>query len=72
MANTRMSRYENGVHEPSFTTVARLANAPKVPTAYFFCEGDELAKVILRWPHLSAEMKELVISQIESCPNTKN
>ena len=34
-SSARMSRYENGVHEPPFIWVERMANALSVPAAYF-------------------------------------
>lgn len=48
-SSARISRYESGVHEPPFATAKQLAVALKVPTAYLYCEEDELAEVILKY-----------------------
>ncbi|MFM9912630.1 MAG: helix-turn-helix domain-containing protein [Methylophilaceae bacterium] len=45
-SSARMSRYENGIHEPPFLWVERLAEALGVPTAYFYCSDDRLAEII--------------------------
>jgi transcriptional regulator with XRE-family HTH domain len=33
-SSARMSRYENGVHEPSFKTIEKIASALKLPTSH--------------------------------------
>lgn len=48
-ASPRMNQYEKGIHAPDFLTVKAIANALGLPTAYFFCEEDELAEVIKNW-----------------------
>jgi transcriptional regulator with XRE-family HTH domain len=48
-SSARISRYESGVHEPPFATARQLANALNVPTAYLYCEEDELAEIILKY-----------------------
>ena len=45
-SSARMSRYENGVHEPPFSTIANIARVLDVPLAYFFCEDDKLAEIM--------------------------
>ncbi|TMP41294.1 XRE family transcriptional regulator [Pseudoalteromonas citrea] len=42
-ASARMNQYEKGVHTPDFKTVKALAKVLDVPTAFLFCEEDELA-----------------------------
>jgi transcriptional regulator with XRE-family HTH domain len=46
VASPRMNQYEKGVHAPDFSTVRHLARVLEVPTAFFYCEEDELAEVI--------------------------
>lgn len=46
-SSARMSRYENGVHEPPLLTIQLLAKALHVPAAYFYAEDDGLAEWIL-------------------------
>lgn len=52
-ASARMSRYETGVHEPPLDISNRIAQVLGVPTAYLYCEDDDLAEVILAWSKLA-------------------
>lgn len=54
-SSARISRYESGVHEPPFATAKQLANALNVPTAYLYCEEDELAEIILSYSALTPQ-----------------
>lgn len=45
-SSARMSRYENGVHEPPFPIIESLAGFLNVPVAYFFCDDDRLAEIM--------------------------
>jgi transcriptional regulator with XRE-family HTH domain len=45
-SSARMSRYENGVHEPPFPVIESIAHFLKVPVAYFFCDDDRLAEIM--------------------------
>ncbi len=59
-ASARISRYESGVHEPPFAIAQKLAKVLKVPTAYLYCDNDELADFLLTWPYLNrADKKEI-------------
>ncbi|NSY35847.1 XRE family transcriptional regulator [Pseudoalteromonas sp. JC28] len=49
-ASARMNQYEKGVHAPDFKTVKALAKVLDVPTAFLFCEEDELAIQIAEYP----------------------
>ncbi|MBY4727395.1 MULTISPECIES: helix-turn-helix domain-containing protein [Burkholderia] len=59
-ASARMSRYETGTHEPPFGIAVKLAQALRVPTAYFFCEDDDLAEFVLAWGRLSKSERKRV------------
>ena len=48
-ASPRMNQYEKGVHSPDFQTVRALAKVLEVPTAFFYCEEDALADLILHF-----------------------
>lgn len=48
-ASARMNQYEKGTHAPDFSMVKSIATVLKVPTAYFYCEEDELAELILKY-----------------------
>jgi transcriptional regulator with XRE-family HTH domain len=45
-ASARMNQYEKGIHAPDFTMVKSIATVLNIPTAYFYCEEDELAQMI--------------------------
>ncbi len=47
VASTRINRYEVGVHRADYPMSMRLAAVLDVPTAYFFCEVEEAAKMVL-------------------------
>ncbi|MGO2128805.1 MAG: helix-turn-helix domain-containing protein [Pseudoalteromonas prydzensis] len=49
VASPRMNQYEKGVHSPDFQTVRALAKVLEVPTAFLFCEENELAELILTY-----------------------
>ncbi|KVQ89747.1 XRE family transcriptional regulator [Burkholderia ubonensis] len=65
-ASARMSRYETGVHEPPFGVVVRLAEALNVPAAYFYCEDDELADLVLVWGLLSKAARKRLKTLIDA------
>ena len=65
MASTRINRYEQGIHEPDMATVARLADALGVPTAYLFTDDDRLARMILAFEQLSAAEKDRLLKTLE-------
>ncbi|WP_415872526.1 helix-turn-helix domain-containing protein [Burkholderia ubonensis] len=59
-ASARISRYESGVHQPPVEIAQKLAKVLKVPTAYLYCDNDELAELLLSWPYLiKADKKEI-------------
>ncbi|MCG9710325.1 helix-turn-helix domain-containing protein [Pseudoalteromonas sp. Isolate3] len=51
-ASARMNQYEKGVHAPDFKTVKALAKVLDVPTAFLFCEEDELAETIANYNNI--------------------
>lgn len=59
-ASARLSRYETGVHEPSFRTVVKIADALQLPTVYFYCEDDELAGLLLLWGRATTKEKHRI------------
>lgn len=46
-ASARMNQYEKGKHSPDYTTMKRIADELGVPVAYFYCEEEVLAELIL-------------------------
>lgn len=60
-ASARMNQYEKGTHNPSFQTIASLAEVLNVPTAYFYAIEDDLADLILGYSALDKERKSQLI-----------
>jgi len=63
-ASARISRYENGIHEPPLQIAKLIASALKVPMAYLYCEDDKLAQIILLASKLTVTNKEKLIEQL--------
>lgn len=57
-SSARMSRYENGVHEPPFVIAEQIAKALGVSASYFYCSDDHLAEIILNYSNLSEKERE--------------
>lgn len=51
-SSARMSRYENGVHEPPIQVATLIAKALGVPLAFMYCDDDDLADLILAYKGL--------------------
>ena len=71
-ASSQMNQYEKGKHTPDFATLKRLSDVLDVPTGYFYCEEDWLAKAIralhsekVRKKYLELEKKGLESPLIE-------
>ena len=67
----RLSRYETGVHEPPFGIACKLARALHVPSVYFYCEDDGLARLLLHWQLLSKSERTNIASILESKLHSK-
>jgi transcriptional regulator with XRE-family HTH domain len=65
-ASTRMSQYENGVHNPNPLLVKRLGEALRIPPAYFYCEDDELADLILKFGTWDEAQKKQLLAFADS------
>lgn len=48
-ASPRINQYETGKHTPDFLTLKKLSVILNVPTAYFYAEEDDLAKMIQKF-----------------------
>lgn len=62
-ASARINRYEVGVHEPDFGTVARLASATSLPSAYLFADNDTLAHLILLFARLPDAQQDRLLKK---------
>ena len=61
-SSARISRYETGVHEPPFETAKNIALALNVPVAYFYCDRNDIAELLIiayRMP--SEELQALMV-----------
>lgn len=65
-ASARMSRYETGVHEPPVGVALKLAHALRVPMAYFYCDDEELAELLLQWRQFSKSDRHSIIAFAQS------
>jgi transcriptional regulator with XRE-family HTH domain len=68
-SSARMSRYENGVHEPSFKTIEKIAAALNLPVVYFFCEDDQLARIINKYQLASEQKRQSIADFVETTIN---
>lgn len=55
VANTRISRYEKGVHAVEPNTGARIADALDTTLAYYYASTDDMAKLVNIYHHLSPQ-----------------
>lgn len=63
-ASARMNHYEIGRHTPDFSTLKRIADVLKLPTAYFYAEDDQLAKLINVFGRLDGEQQSRIYNII--------
>lgn len=63
-ARARISRYELGVHEPPYETVGLLAAALRAPQTYFYCDDDNIARLLLALHSLPAQARQGIITNI--------
>ncbi len=59
-SSARISRYETGIHEPPFATAQNLGQVLNVPTAYFYCEDDKLADLLVQYAKLDSKRRQKV------------
>lgn len=58
VASSRVNHYEKNRHEPSFQIVHQLAQALKLPAAYFYADDDSLAAIIRAYAQGSSSVKK--------------
>ena len=64
-AGAKMNQYEQGTHIPKFPRLRDIANALKVPTAYFYAESDELAELLYAYKKLSKKNRQALTKFIK-------
>ena len=60
VASPRINQYERGVHVPTYTTLSLLGNVLKVPVAYFYCQDDALATLLLDYHEASDSARKRI------------
>lgn len=63
-SSARISRYETGTHEPPFSIAEKLASVLGVPAAYFYCDDDKLAILLVRYTSLGCDAKDRVLALV--------
>ena len=63
-SSARMSRYENGVHEPPFPIIESIAGILKVPVAYFFCDDDRLAEIMRIYSSAKEKTRQAIFDSV--------
>jgi transcriptional regulator with XRE-family HTH domain len=72
VASTRINRYEVGVHKADYLIAQRLADIVSVPVAYFYCDDEALADILLHYNHLSLEQKNNILKMVMAFANTES
>lgn len=65
-ASSRMNHYETGRHLPDYDMAKKLAEELDVPVAYFYCDSDEMAKLLMSFHKLSTEQQQKVLEFINA------
>jgi transcriptional regulator with XRE-family HTH domain len=69
-ASARMNQYERSVHLPGPVMVARIADALKLPTAYFYETDNEIAEAILLFAGLSKQGRKKATAALRTLSET--
>lgn len=63
-SSARMSRYENGVHEPPFPIIESIAGILNVSVAYFFCDDDRLAEIMRIYSSAKGKGRQAILDAV--------
>ncbi|KKO44779.1 hypothetical protein WG68_13110 [Arsukibacterium ikkense] len=61
-----MNHYETGRHLPDYDMAKKLAEELDVPVAYFYCDSDEMAKLLMSFHKLTTEQQQKVLEFINA------
>jgi hypothetical protein len=64
-AGTRMNFYEKGTNEPNLLTLTRIGAVVGAPVAYFYCEDDALADLVLKFSTLDEVQKKRLLAFVD-------
>jgi len=65
-ASARITQYESGKHAPDYSTAQRLAVALAVPTAFLYCDDDEIADLLALIHGLPIEERSRLIEHLSA------
>lgn len=63
-ASARMNRYEQGTRVPDLELVARIADALKLPAAYFYATQEDEAELLRRFHFLTTDERKRLLDQL--------
>lgn len=64
-ASARMNQYETGKHVPNPATVQQVAAVLRLPAAYFYCDEDDLARMLVLFYRMPGERRREVLVGLE-------
>jgi len=64
-SSARISRYETGTHEPPIATAQKLAMVLKVPVAFFYCDDDRLAEILILYAAFGDNQKNQLLMHVQ-------
>ncbi|PTD95834.1 helix-turn-helix domain-containing protein [Pseudothauera lacus] len=68
-SSARISRYENGTHEPPFAIAEKLAAVLGVPPPFFYSPDDDLAEFVRVFGSLPPEQKATLVKLLGDLTN---
>ncbi len=66
VVSSRVTRYERGSSQPTFTTASKLAAELGVPLAYLIADNELLAEIILAVSELSTAEQRKLAAELKS------
>lgn len=70
-SSARISRYETGTHAPPYDLTVRLAGVLNVPAAYFYCDDEWLARLLLIAAALDLPSRKRLLGYAERLGKTR-
>lgn len=65
-ASARMNQYETGKHVPNPATVQQVAKVLDLPAAFFYCDEDDLARMVVVFHRLPEVQRAEVLEQLNA------
>ena len=62
-SSARMSRYESGIHEPTYQFIEAVAKVLGISAAFFYCDDDQLAEIIRIFSDLPEAKRESLLQK---------